>query len=345
MALRLAIAGATGVVGSELLDIINHQQPQLSDIGLYASSSSVGQQREVLGLSRQVEDLATCDFSQFDAALFCIGDELSEKYVPVALAAGCAVIDKSNTYRMKADVPLVVAGTNAALITAETKLVANPNCTTIVMVHALSPLQRRIGLHSVFAATYQSVTGAGRPGAIKLLDELAKAEADPFNLRPAALTRDSIAQNVHPQIGRLNELGQASEEAKLINETRKILDKAELQVVAHAVRVPVIIGHAIAVTVELDKPVEADELQAAWAESPTCEYLDHELPTPLSSSRHDRVEIGRLRAEPQLQNGWSFFVCGDNLRIGAALNGWWILEAMAKAGAVPEFQSAGAIKC
>lgn len=342
MGFNLAIAGATGVVGSELIDIINEQQPHLAEVGLFASSASAGEQREVLGQLRPVQDLAECDFNRYDAALFCIGDELSAKYVPLALSAGCAVVDKSNTYRLEPAVPLVVAGVNEHALTAETKLVANPNCTTIVMLQAVGPLHHSFGIRSIFAATYQSVSGAGRPGVSKLCSELASAPVDPFTLRPAQLTRDSIAHNVLAQIGRLNELGQAGEEVKLIQETRKILEAVELPVVAHAVRVPVIVGHSIAITVELEAPVRAEQLVGAWMDSAACAYMADELPTPLTSSRKDVVEIGRLRAEPQLRHGWSFFVCGDNLRIGAALNGWWILEAMSKAGAVPELRQAEA---
>lgn len=341
MALRLAIAGATGVVGSELLEIINREQPQLAGLGLYASSASAGDSLDVLGSAVTVRDLAQCDFTQYDAALFCVGDELSAQYVPLAREAGCAVVDKSNTYRLDPAVPLVVAGVNEQTITADSRLVANPNCTTIVLLNALAPLQRSFGLRSVFAASYQSVSGAGRAAVTQLISELERSGVTAEHQDPAALTPDAIAFNVQPRIGRLDAAGRASEETKLIEETRKILDDPQLSIVAHAVRVPVLVGHSIATTVELYSTAGAPDIEQAWRETPTCSYLDAELPTPLGSRRHDQVEIGRLRAEPQLQNGWSFFVSGDNLRIGAALNGWWILQAMARAGAIPQFSATG----
>jgi len=339
--LRLAIVGATGLVGSEVIAILNRERPQLAKVGLFASSARVGEFLEIEGANLPILDLAHCDFGSFDAALFCVGDELSAQYVPAARAAGCAVVDKSNTYRLDPAVPLVVAGVNEQTITADSGLVANPNCTTIVLLHALAPLKQRFGLRTVFAASYQSVSGAGRDGVTWLLNELeACFDAERFE-EPAELDSASIAFNVQPGIGRLDESGRASEESKLIAETRKILALPELRVVAHAVRVPVLIGHSVAVTVELDQPANATDLATAWQATPTCQYLADALPTPLGSRRHNRVEIGRLRAEPQLVNGWSFFVCGDNLRIGAALNGWWILQAMARAGVVPLFSKAG----
>lgn len=341
MPLKLAIAGATGLVGSELIGIINRQRPRLADVGLFASSDSVGEELEILGQAAPVADLATCDFDRYDAALFCVGDELSAEFVPRAREAGCAVVDKSNSFRLQDGVPLVVAGVNDEQITAQSQLAANPNCTTIVLAHALGVLKRDFGLKSVFAASYQSVSGAGRDGINWLLLELEPCFLEEGFEEPPELDPESIAFNVLPQIGRLDEHGRAREEVKLIEETRKILAMPELRIVAHTVRVPVLIGHAIAVTVELNTAASATELAAAWQETPACKYMEDELPTPLGCRHHEQVEVGRLRAEPQLDNGWSFFVCGDNLRIGAALNGWRILELMSRAGAVPEINSTG----
>jgi aspartate-semialdehyde dehydrogenase len=213
-----------------------------------------------------VGDFTRCAFGNYDAAFFCVGGRAIGGVRSAALAAG-AVVDKSNAYRLRAGIPLVVAGVNEQ-ITAQSKLLANPNCTTIVLAHALGALQRRFGLRSVFAATYQSVSGAGREGVTWLVAELARSEvAD--SLKPGALSGESIAYNVQPRIGRLDAAGRAGEEVKLIEETRKILALPELPVVAHAVRVPVPVGHAIAVTVELDAPASAADLAKAWRETPT----------------------------------------------------------------------------
>jgi aspartate-semialdehyde dehydrogenase len=232
-------------------------------------------------------------------------------------------------------VPLVVAGVNDSAIHADTPLVANPNCSTIILTHALRPLLDRFGLRSVWAATYQSVSGAGRSGAQSLLvgieDSLASVGVD-LHVRPE-LNSAGFAHNVIPAIGRIDSDGRCSEETKLVKETRKILDLPELPVIAHAVRVPVLVGHSIAVTVKLEAAAEPDAIVAAWEASPDVRWMAAGVPTPISAMHHPQVETGRLRAEPQLQHGWSFFVSGDNLNLGAALNGWRILRLLAQQAA------------
>lgn len=340
MNLRLAIAGATGLVGGELLKIIEQQRPALDKLGLYASAHSAGEEITVLGQARRVEALADCDFARYDAALFCIGDELSREYVPRATAVGCRVVDKSNCFRLDPQVPLLVPGVNDAAWQPGGLLAANPNCTTIVLMHALAPLKERFGLRRVFAATYQSLSGAGKDAAQGLLDETRTALQTWQGLY-SGLPASSSAFNVQPRIGGINEYGQTSEEAKLVAETRKILDLRELPVVSHAVRVPVTVGHAIAVTVELERQARAEDILDAWRATPVVRVLEGmQVPTPAGSSMHDQVEAGRLREEPGVDNGWSFFISGDNLRIGAALNGWRILELMLRAG-MPQEGRAG----
>lgn len=331
MGLKLAVAGATGLVGQELLRIVE-QHTGIEQLGLLASAASAGTMQSWLGRQWQVEDLAECSFAQYDAAFFCVGDELSAKHVPRALAAGCAVVDKSNAFRLAPDVPLVVGGVNDQAIKPASKLVANPNCSTIILAHALAPLARKYGLRRVWAATYQSVSGAGGPGVEQLAREIADRGAPHELLKRPQTDAESFAYNVVPAIGRLDGLGRCGEEAKLVEETRKILGQPQLQVIAHSARVPVVIGHSIAVTVELDEQAPADELADAWWEAPDVLYMGEGLPEPLSAARHDQVEVGRLRPEPQLKHGWSFFVSGDNLRLGAALNGWRILETMIETG-------------
>lgn len=334
--LRLAIAGATGLVGQELLRIIQAQGPKIDQLGLFASSHSAGQSQQWLGREWTVQDLASCDFALYDLAFFCIGDELSAKYVPDAMAAGCAVVDKSNAFRLDPAVPLVVSGVNDSVITAESKLVANPNCSTIILVHALAPLLSRFGLERVWVATYQSVSGAGGPGVEKLEAELALAGVPTALLARPELGAGGFAYNVVPGIGRLDSLGRCGEETKLVEESRKILTQPELPLIAHAVRVPVVVGHSMAVTVELSHPASEAEIIAAWHDAADMRFTNSELPEPVSSARLDQVEAGRLRAEPQLEHGWSFFISGNNLRLGAALNGWRIMRQMLAAGVVPQ---------
>lgn len=337
MGLKLAIVGATGLVGQQLISIIDAQRPKLDTVGLFASESSAGSQLRVLGREHLVRALSSCDFSAYDACFFCVGDELSASYVPQAIGSGCVVVDKSNAFRLDPRVPLVVAGINNDAITVEHRLVANPNCTTIVLAHALAPLHRRLGLELVFAATYQSVTGAGRPGAELLHREIQATSIDPQTWRLVQPQPDAIAYNVQPRIGSIDAQGRAAEEAKLVNESRKILGTSDLPFVSHAVRVPVLVGHSIAVTVRLRTPATIDDLRQTWREAVDVRLLDDVLPTPISSTGHDQVEVGRLRAEPDSERAWSFFVCGDNLQIGAALNGWRILAMMEALGTVPSF--------
>ncbi|MBN2081176.1 aspartate-semialdehyde dehydrogenase [bacterium] len=335
MGLRLAIAGATGLVGQEMLDIIERAQPALESLGLFASQASVGQTFTVLGQRYKVEELADCDFSRFDAAFFCIGDDLSRQYVSRAMAAGCHLVDKSNAFRLAENVPLVVPEVNGSAIGDADKLIANPNCTTIVLSQALGPLSHAFGLRRVFAATYQSVSGAGRDSVVDLLETTNNLRLTAGDWRARQLDPAQLAYNVIARIGQFDETGRTGEEAKLVAETKKILAQPELPVVAHAVRVPVLAGHAIAVTVELDSDVEQPEIEQVWRQAPVVNYSAEVLPTPVGSCQHEMVEVGRLRREPEFANTWSFFTCGDNLRIAAALNGWRILELLAQRGIIP----------
>ena len=334
MSIRLAIAGATGLVGEQLLSIMEEEGALTDDLGLFASESSRGARITAGGREYTVQALSDCNFADYDAAFFCIGDELSEEYVPRALAAGCAVVDKSNAFRLAPGVPLVVSGVNDTAVSASSRLVANPNCSTIILCHALSPLTVW-GLKKVWAATYQSVSGAGRAGSEALSSQVQSAKVDGQLKGHEALSASNYAYNVVPSIGRINDEGRCSEEQKLVDETRKILDLPQLPVIAHAARVPVYIGHSIAVTVELANPAIAEELHAAFSSS---SYLNlpqaPQLPGPVSSSRHDEVELGRLRSEDASGKLWSFFISGDNLRLGAALNGWRILQVMNRVSAL-----------
>lgn len=341
MALSIAIVGATGLVGRELLRIIEADLPQ-ARLGLFASASSAGKRLPFAGAELEVQELAKADFSQFNAALFCIGDELSAEYVPRALAAGCCVVDKSNAFRLDPQVPLVVAGVNDAAVASASRLCANPNCSTIILAHALAPLQRAFGLARVWASTYQSVSGAGTPGVERLSQQLRDTGSADELLARRHYDPAQFAYNVVPSIGRCDDLARCSEEAKLVEETRKILARPELPVIAHAVRVPVVVGHSISATVELKQPASLAEVAEVWKSSPDLAWMDSALPTPLGSARHDKAEVGRLRAEPGVVNGINFFVSGDNLRLGAALNGWRILTLMRAAGAVQESERAAA---
>ncbi len=337
MSTRIAIIGATGLVGQQLLSIMERKGIQQEALGLYASEESDGKGVAFRGMMLTVSGLSRCNFSDFGVAFFCVGDELSARHVPEALAAGCIVVDKSNTYRMQTDVPLIVPGVNNRALKPGCKLVANPNCTTIILAHALRGLHQELGLKRVFAATYQSITGAGKNPALDLLADISASDLAKNNDFAKLGKPESLAFNVLGQIGNIDEKGRCSEENKLINETRKIFNAPEMAITAHTVRVPVLVGHSIAVTVELENTATFGKVQGTWETNPKVRFMDGKLPTPISSSRHDQVEVGRLRREPHLENGWSFFVCGDNLNLGAALNGWRILNLLQEQGIAPPF--------
>ncbi|MCC7478187.1 aspartate-semialdehyde dehydrogenase [bacterium] len=333
MGIRLAIVGATGLVGRQMLKIIEREGADISALGLLASPSSAGEEITVRGAKHIVSSLDQADFADYDAAFFCVGDALSQEYVPQALASGCAVVDKSGVYRLDPAVPLVVPGVNDAAVTAESRLIANPNCSTIIMLQALAPLARRFGLRSVFAATYQSVSGAGKEAVVQLQQQSAAALAG-GSFAQGELDPGQWAFNLLPKIGGLDEQGRCSEEAKLVEESRKILAMPDLQLLAHAVRVPVAIGHGVAVTAVFEQPLSVSAALEAWAAAPHLALPESGLPSPVTCARHGQVEVGRLRLEPQLGNALSFFCCGDNVDIGAALNGWHILGLLQQAGAL-----------
>jgi len=334
---RIAIVGATGLVGRRLLSIMERKGINQEAIGLYASDKSEGQGVSFRGTMLTVSGLSRCNFADFGAAFFCVGDELSREYVPKALEANCVVVDKSNTYRMQNDVPLMVPGVNSRVLTPKCRLVANPNCTTIILSHALRGLHLELGLKRIWAATYQSITGAGKAPTTNLLADFGsngfQGSADFASIG----NPESLAFNVHGRIGSVDDDGRCGEENKLINETKKILGMPDLGMMVHCVRVPVLVGHSIAVTVELNDQATAGKIEGIWETDHNVRYLYDKLPTPVSSSQHEQVEVGRFRREPHIENGWSFFVCGDNLHIGAALNGWRILNLMQEHGIVPQF--------
>ncbi|MEZ5338917.1 MAG: aspartate-semialdehyde dehydrogenase [bacterium] len=324
--MRLAIIGASGLVGAEYLRIIAARPSGITEVIPIASARSAGSNLELDGMELTVRDLAQFDFADCDYALFCVGDELSREFVPQALKAGCRVVDKSNAYRMDPAVPLVVGGANDTAVTAETQLVANPNCSTIILVHGIKALTQ-FGIRRIWVATYQSMSGAGRDGVARLEGELRQYALDPQSGRSDA-PETAIANNVIPGIGGLDAELRCSEERKLLLETRKILAMPELAIVPHAVRVPVSVGHSMAVSLEFADAVSAEAIREAWSRDSHVLLRDEGLPGPLSASRHDMVEAGRLRAEEGIGNGWSFFLSGDNLNLGAALNGWRLLALL-----------------
>ena len=335
MGYRVAVVGATGAVGREILKTLAERDFPVSEIAAVASARSTGQEvsfgdKAVL----KVKNLDTFDFKGWDIGLFSPGASVSAIHAPRAAASGCLVIDNTSQFRMEHDVPLVVPEVNPeALSRIRRGIVANPNCSTIQMVVALKPLHDRFRVKRVVVSTYQSVSGAGKEG----MDELwAQSRAmyvnDPVTAQEFT---KPIAFNCIPHIDKFMDDGSTKEEWKMAVETRKILG-SEILVQATCVRVPVFIGHSEAVTVEFHEPVTAADARAILREAPGVVVMDTRddggYITPADCVGEDAVFVSRLRRDPTVEHGLSFWCVSDNLRKGAALNAVQIAEVVVAQG-------------
>jgi len=331
MGYRVAVVGATGAVGREILKTLAERDFPVDEVAAVASPRSAGQEvsfgeKAVL----KIKNLETFDFKGWDIALFSPGAAVSAIHAPRAAAAGCLVIDNTSQFRMEHDVPLVVPEVNPqALGRIRRNIIANPNCSTIQMVVALKPLHDRFRVKRVVVSTYQSVSGAGKDG----MDELwAQSRAMYVNdpITPQEFTKQ-IAFNCIPQIDKFMDDGSTKEEWKMAVETRKILGP-DILVQATCVRVPVFIGHAEAVTVEFEQPVTASEARNILRDAPGVTVMDTREDggyiTPADCAGEDAVFVSRIRKDPTVAHGLSFWCVSDNLRKGAALNAVQIAEAV-----------------
>ncbi len=332
MSFRVAVVGATGAVGREILKTLADRNFPVSEVAALASGRSAGQQVS-FGEDKvlTVQNLETFDFTGWDIGLFSPGASISAVHAPRAGAAGCVVIDNTSQFRMDPDVPLVVPEVNPEAIAQFKKrnIIANPNCSTIQMVVALKPLHEKFKIKRVVVATYQSVSGAGKEG----MDELhANTKVHYVNDRntPQVFQKD-IAFNVIPQIDVFMEDGATKEEWKMVVETKKILDP-NIAVIATCVRVPVFIGHSEAVHVEFENPITVNEARAALRNAPGVVVQDQRSEggyiTPIECKGEDAVYVSRIRKDPTVENGLAFWCVSDNLRKGAALNAVQIAEAL-----------------
>ncbi|MDJ0497309.1 MAG: aspartate-semialdehyde dehydrogenase [Acidimicrobiia bacterium] len=336
MGKRTAIVGATGAVGTTMLSILEERDFPVSDLRMMASSRSAGRVLPTKWGDVTVEDLATADPAGLDVALFSAGGSRSKEFAPKFAAAGCTVIDNSSAFRQEPDVPLVVAQVNDAAIHSHNGIVANPNCTTMVVMIAAGPLHRAAGLKRMTATSYQSVSGSGQTGMEVLTHELDILGKDRESLAQGGWTDPNsdlysrpIGFNVLAHAGGFTELGYTDEEWKLVNETRKILDAPDIKVEPFCVRVPVMVGHGIAATMFFDRPVAVDEAKQILAEAPGAQLWDDtKVPTPLDSAGIDDVLIGRVRPTVGDEGGISLWTVGDNLRKGAALNAVQLAELL-----------------
>jgi aspartate-semialdehyde dehydrogenase len=339
----LAIVGATGAVGTVMRDIVSERDDVWGEVRLIASARSAGRRLTVRGQETEVQALSPEVFDGVDLAMFDVPDEVSATWAPVAAARGVVVIDKSGAFRMDPDVPLVVPEVNPEAAAARPRgIIAVPNCTTLAAIVVLGALHREFGLRELVAASYQAASGAGKEGIDALYDQLAAVGGNRgLGQRPGdvrAATGDGgpfggpLAMNVVPWAGSVKDAGWSSEELKIRNETRKILGLPDLRVSATCVRVPVITGHSLALHAVFAEPVTAAAAQRLLRDAPGVILADDpargEYPTPADVVGTDTTWVGRIRQSQDDPRALELFVCGDNLRKGAALNAAQIAELL-----------------
>ncbi len=330
----VAVVGATGAVGTEMLDTLGRRGFPIGSLRLMASARSAGRVLETPWGEVTVEDLAEADPAGIDVALFSAGGGRSRDHAPRFAEAGAVVVDNSSAWRMDPKVPLVVAGVNdAAAAGAHHGIIANPNCTTMALLMGLAPLHRAAGLESMVVSSYQSVSGTGVNAMDVLADEVKVLGDQRDALRYGGwevagndVYARPIGFNVLPLAGSFTEAGHTDEEWKLVNETRKILDAPDVLVEATCVRVPVVVGHGISATAWFKRAIDPEEAAAVIAAAPGAQVWADTIPTPLDSAGVDDVLVGRIRPTLGRPGGIAFWVVGDNLRKGAALNAVQIAE-------------------
>ncbi|MFB9736761.1 aspartate-semialdehyde dehydrogenase [Streptomyces thermocoprophilus] len=340
----LAVVGATGAVGTVLLQILSHRADIWGEIRLIASPRSAGRKLTVRGEEVEVLALSEDVFDGVDIALFDVPDEVAAQWVPVAAARGAVVVDNSAAFRADPDVPLVVPEVNAHTVRNRPRgIVANPNCTTLSMIVALGALHAEFGLRELVVSSYQAVSGAGRAGVETLREQLALVAGTELGTTPGDLRRavgdrtgpfpEPVALNVVPWAGSLREDGWSSEEMKVRDESRRILGLPDLPVAVTCVRVPVVTTHSLTVHARFQGEVTVDRAREILATAPGVVLFDNpaagEFPTPADAVGTDPTWVGRVRRALDDPTALELFVCGDNLRKGAALNTAQIAELVA----------------
>ena len=329
---NVAIAGATGAVGQEMIEILENRNFPVNELRLLASERSVGKELEFKGEKIKIQKLDENSFKDIDIALFSAGGSRSREFAPIAAKAGAIVVDNSSAFRMEEGVPLVVPEINPkALAGYKNKgIVANPNCTTAVTVMALKPLHDLGNIKRVIASSYQAVSGAGAQ-AIEELKNQTVAWANSEEIHAEAFPYQ-IAFNLLPQIDSFTDNGYTKEEMKLHNETRKILEDDEIALTATTVRVPVFRAHSVSVNIETEKKISVEEAREAINNFPGVRVVDEpgelKYPMPIDVAGSDDCIVGRIREDYTVPNGLSFWVVGDQLRKGAALNAVQIAELL-----------------
>ena len=332
MGYRVAVVGATGNVGREMLNILAERQFPADEVVALASRRSLGTEVSYGDKTLKTKDLDQFDFTGWDIALFAIGSEATAQYAPKAAKAGCVVIDNSSLYRYEPDIPLIVPEVNPEAIEGVKKrnIIANPNCSTAQMVVALKPLHDRAKIKRVVVSTYQSVSGAGKEGMDELWEQT-KAVYNPVTDVPPAKFTKQIAFNVIPHIDKFMEDGSTKEEWKMVVETKKIVDPS-IKVTATCVRVPVFVGHSEAVNIEFEEFLDEDEARDILREAPGVMVIDKRedggYVTPVECVGDYATFISRIRQDSTVENGLNLWCVSDNLRKGAALNAVQIAEVL-----------------
>ena len=328
----VAILGATGAVGQEMMKILQERNFPVGQLKLLASRRSVGKTFSFNGQEIAVEEACDEAFQGVDIVLGAAENDIAKRFAPAIVAAGAVFVDNSSAFRLNPDVPLIVPEVNAADAKNHKGIISNPNCSTIITVTAVNALNSIAPITAMTASTYQAVSGAGAGGPVELMAQVEalskgeKAEAKVFS--------HQIAYNLIPQIGGEQYQGYTSEEMKLQNEGRKIMHLPELKVSCTCVRVPVVRSHSISVSLHFDKPVSVEEASAVIAKAPGCRLVDdlanHIYPMPLETSDQDLVFVGRIRPDLTDDNGLCLWCCGDQVRKGAATNAVQIAELLVK---------------
>ena len=332
MGYKVVVAGATGNVGREMLNILAEREFPVDEIAALASRRSLGTEVSFGDSTLKCKDLDTFDFTGWDIAFFAIGSDATKKYAPIAASQGCVVIDNSSLYRYDPDVPLVVPEVNAAAVEGYTKknIIANPNCSTAQMVVALKPLHDRARIKRVVVSTYQSVSGTGKDAIDELWDQT-KAVYNPTADVPPKVYPKQIAFNVIPHIDVFLDDGSTKEEWKMVAETKKIMDPS-IKLTATCVRVPVFVGHSEAINIEFEDFLDEDEARDILREAPGLLVVDKREAggyiTPIDCVGEYATYVSRIRQDSTIENGLNIWVVSDNLRKGAALNAVQIAEVL-----------------
>jgi aspartate-semialdehyde dehydrogenase len=332
--INVAVAGATGAVGNQMISCLEERRFPLKSIKFLASHRSAGKQLRFGGDSVIVEELKETSFEGVDIALFSAGGSTSKTFAPAAAESGCVVVDNSSQWRMDPDVPLVVPEVNAHAISLYSKkgIIANPNCSTIQMVVALNPIHKKYGIKRIVVSTYQAVSGTGK----KAIDELFDQTRAMLNFLDwkTNVYPHRIAFNCLPHIDSFLDNGYTKEEIKMVNETRKIFEDDTIGVTATTVRVPVFYSHSEAINIETKRPVSATEIRSILEKEPAVRVMDdpvnNQYPLATDAAGQDLTLVGRIRNDESIENGINMWVVADNIRKGAATNAVQIAEILAK---------------